>query len=61
MSRWKLGSMVTKWVISPTYKWFVYWDYNLLNNLLLTSWDVQVGSVAILGNKDLQVGPLRTL
>ena len=21
MSRWKLGSMVSKWVISPTYKW----------------------------------------
>ena len=21
MSRWKLGSMVSKWVVSPTYKW----------------------------------------
>ena len=21
MSRWKLGSKVCKWVISPTYKW----------------------------------------
>ena len=23
MSRWKLGSMVSKWVISPTYKWAI--------------------------------------
>ena len=30
MSRWKLGSMVSKWVISPTYKWGIYWVYNPL-------------------------------
>ena len=30
MSCWTLGSMVSQWVISPTYKWFVYWGYNPL-------------------------------
>ena len=40
MSRWKLGSMVSKWVmlvngfdqwaISPTYKWGIPWGYNPL-------------------------------
>ena len=30
MSRWKLGSMVSKWVISPTYKWDIPWGYNPL-------------------------------
>ena len=30
MSRWKLGSMVSKWVFSPTYKWGIPWGYNPL-------------------------------
>ena len=34
MSRWNLGSMVR---ING-----VYWGYNPLTNLLLTSWDIQV-------------------
>ena len=33
----------SKLIISPTYKWCtVYWDYKPLNQLLLTSWDIQV-------------------
>ena len=40
----KLGSMVGKWVISPTYKWGIPWGYNPLiltidPNLL---WDIHV-------------------
>ena len=27
MSRWKIGSMVRKWAISPTYKWGIPWGY----------------------------------
>ena len=42
MSRWKLGSMNRKWVISPTYEWGIYWGYNPLTNLLLTFRDIQV-------------------
>ena len=38
----KLGSMVGKLVISPTYKWGLYWGYNPLTNHLLTSRDIQV-------------------
>ena len=34
--------MVSKWVISPTYKWGMNWGYNPLANHLLTSWDIQV-------------------
>ena len=33
--------MVSKWVILLVNG--VYWGYNLLTNLLLTSWDIQVG------------------
>ena len=36
------GSMVSKWVISPTYKWGIPWGYNPLTNHLLTSWDIQL-------------------
>ena len=36
----ELGSMVSKWVISPTYKWGIPWGYNPLTNHLLTSWDI---------------------
>ena len=32
--------MVGKWVI--TYLNGVYWSYDLLTNLLVTSWDIQV-------------------
>ena len=41
----KLGSMVSKWGING-YNLLVngvYWGYNTLTNLLLTSWDIQVG------------------
>ena len=38
----KLGSMVSKWVISPTYNWSIPWGYNPLTNHLLTSWDILV-------------------
>ncbi len=45
MFRWKLGSMVSKWWIITTYSINEeYWGYNPLTNLLLTSWDIQVGS-----------------
>ena len=27
----RLGSMVSKWVFSPTYKWGIPWGYNLLS------------------------------
>ena len=35
----KLGSMVSKWVISPTYKWGIL---GYITNHLLSSWDIQV-------------------
>ena len=37
--------MLSKWVISPTYKWGSPWGYNPLirSPLILTSWDIQVG------------------
>ena len=34
MSRWKLGSMDRKWVVSPTYKWGFCWGYYPLTNHL---------------------------
>ena len=37
MSHWKLGSMVHKWFISPTYKWGIPWVYSPLTNLHLWS------------------------
>ena len=40
----ELGSMVSKWVIN-VYNLLIngiYWGYNPLTNLLLTSWDIQV-------------------
>ena len=40
----KLGSMVSKWVL--TYLYGVYWGYNPFTNHLLTSWDIQVGRPA---------------
>ena len=45
----KLGSMLSKWVMSPTYKYLIngiYWGYNVYNlftNVLLTYWGIQVG------------------
>ena len=42
MSCWKLGSMVGKWIITYLLINGVYWGYNPLTNLLLTSWDIQV-------------------
>ena len=43
MSRWKLGSMVRLGSMgyNPLLNG-VYWGYNPLTNLLLTSWDIQV-------------------
>ena len=33
MSCWKLViKMVNSWVVSPTYKWGIPWDYNPLTN-----------------------------
>ena len=44
----KLGSMVSKWVVTYN-KWNgVYWGYNPLTKLLLTSWDIQVGGTPFL-------------
>ena len=43
MSRWKLGSMVSKWVISPTSKWGVVGGITHL----LTSGDIQVGPILV--------------
>ena len=44
--------MVSKWVIS--YNLLingVYWGYNPLTNLLLTSWDIQAGSSNLIHHK----------
>ena len=38
MSRWKLGSPVSKWVVSPTYKWGILRLWPTDPNLLLASW-----------------------
>ena len=40
----KLGSMVSKWVITLIING-VYWGYSPLTNHLLTSWDIQVGDL----------------
>ena len=39
MSRWKLGSMVSKWVISPTYRWCILG----LNHPLILTFDPILG------------------
>ena len=37
-----------QWVISPTHKWGFCWGYNPLNpNLLLISWNIQIGGVLL--------------
>ena len=39
-----MSQEVSKWLVhglQPTCNW-VYWGYNLLTNLLLVSWDIQV-------------------
>ena len=41
MSGWKLGSMVSKWVINCLHMGYIGVITHLLN-LLLTSWDIQV-------------------
>ena len=43
MSRWKLGSMVRINVLFHLLINGVYWGYNPLTNLLLTSWDILAG------------------
>ncbi len=44
MSRWKLGSMVRINGLFHLLIYGIYWGYNPLPNLLLTSWDNQVVS-----------------
>ena len=43
MSRWKLGSMVRINGLFHLLINGIYWGYNPLSNLLVTSWDIQVG------------------
>ena len=48
MFRWKLGSMISKWLITYL-KIGIYWAYNIYNpptSLLLTSWDILVDDVS---------------
>ena len=49
--------MVSKWVISPPYKWGKHWGYNPLihSPLILTSWDIQVCGIF---PKNLQFSPV---
>ena len=44
----KLGSMVSKWVISPTYKWGIPWGYNplILTNDPNFQRDIQVDATS---------------
>ena len=46
-----MSHLFSKWLVNglqPTYKWdTVYWGYNPLSNLLLTSWDIQVGNLSL--------------
>ena len=44
MSRWKLGSMVSKWVISPTSKWGVVGGYNPFTNFWGHPSGINIGS-----------------
>ena len=46
------GSMVigSMGYFTDPYKWGMNWGYNLLTNLLLTSWDIQVLSLKLTAN-----------
>ena len=45
-----LGSMVSNWGISPTYKWGILGGITQLSTLLLTSWDIRVLGVVLVSS-----------
>ena len=57
MCRWKLGSMVRKWVTTLMYHIFKSWLKNPSTKCMLNSWDIQVGDRPILGGTAWRTRP----